>query len=147
MLSLTWKILFGAICFRQEKAVEREVVARLPASRFQMPPAPSAVVSGYHWLSTLNLLEAKNLDGNSTLTWQVLPFPFRQWVKTHTKSAFVRLYIYDNSIFPHLSSQFIMSYISSHHLLRQSNIIWLWPCKSVAMESYNHRMFRLGKIL
>lgn len=67
MLSLTWKILSGTIQFRQQKVVEREVVAHLPASRFQMPPAPPAVVSGYHWLRTLKLLEAKNLNGNSTL--------------------------------------------------------------------------------
>lgn len=133
---LTWKILSGAIQFRQQKAGEREVVAHLPASRLCMPPAPSAVVSGYHWLSTLQLLEAKNLDGNSTLPWQVLPFPFRWWAKTHSKSAFVRLYIYGNSIFPHLSSQFIMSCIFAHPLLRDlSNTIWWWPCRSILMES------------
>lgn len=152
----SWKISSGTIQFKQQKVVrlETEVVAHLPAFRFQMQPALSAVVSGYPWLNTLllelpltirggcfcHVLEAKNLNGASTLPWQVIPSPFRWWTKSHTKSAFVRLYISGYYIFPH-PSQFIMTCFSVHHPLKDwSNIIGSWSCRSIVMESENHRI-------
>lgn len=47
-------------------------MAHLPAFRFQMPPTPSAVVSGYPWLCAL-LLEL--LLTISHQMWSLLPCP------------------------------------------------------------------------
>ena len=97
-LALTWKVSSGMIQFRQQKVawLEREAVTYLPAFGFQTPPSPSAVVSGYPcssccWPSTTrcgrlcHVLEAKNLNEDSTLPWKVIHSPFR-WQQSLTAS-------------------------------------------------------------
>lgn len=50
---------------------------------------PSATRRGHF----CHVLEAKNLNGDSTLPWKVIPSPFRWRIKSHSKSDFVRLYL------------------------------------------------------
>lgn len=140
--ALTWKISSGTIQFRQQKVVwlDKEAVFICLLSGFRyhslhllcflVTPSsmlsclcccwPSATICGHLHC----VLETKNLNSDSMLTWKVISSPFRWLTKTHSQSAFIRLYICGNYIFPHPSPQFIMPCLSICHPLKHlSNIM------------------------
>lgn len=132
--------------------LQGELVAHLPASRLQAPPAPSAAVSGYPWLGTFpscchwpsasrggscyhaqkTVPEGPGPPARATYCPGKSPPALSGGELSLTAS---QLYMWDHYLFLCPSSLLIMSFFSIHHALRyQPTTVGSWPWRPVVME-------------